>query len=185
MRKYTAEELLEAREERADLLSRLLTEHNLPLLVMRVNFPGLQKTNPVTWSIIQDLSALICTLWGDRISYKALQAGAEGPIFLAAVKEEVFALKKAAIDLEEKHVLGRCLDLDVYDFSGRSVSRQELGYSRRTCYLCEDYAQNCVRARRHSEREVIDYIEARFREYKRFSGGNGEFRWLGEAGTAL
>ncbi|MDP4127874.1 MAG: citrate lyase holo-[acyl-carrier protein] synthase [Bacillota bacterium] len=166
MREYTADQLLEAREERVGVIDQLLKCYNLPLLVMRVNYPGLKKTNEVTLSIIRDMSALICTIFGDKIWFKSLRQGAEGPIFLAAVEEDGLALKKAVIDLEEKHILGRCLDLDVYDSSGRSISRQEFGYPRRKCYLCEDDAQHCVRARRHSEREVIDYIEDRFRKYR-------------------
>jgi holo-ACP synthase CitX len=166
MREYTADELLEAREKRAGIIDQLLKQYNIPLLCMRVNYPGLRKTNDVTLNISQDMSALLCSFLGNRVRFKSLRVGAEGPIFLAAVEEDVLVLKKAVIEVEEGHVLGRCLDLDVYDRSGRSIGRQELGYPRRKCYLCEDFAQHCVRSRRHSEQEVIDYIEDRFREYR-------------------
>lgn len=179
MREYTADELFEAREERVVIIDQLLKYYNTPLLVMRVNYPGLKKTNDVTLNIIRDMSTLICNLFGDKVCFKSLRQGAEGPIFLAAVKEDVLALKRVAIDLEEKHALGRCLDLDVYTCMGKSISRQELGYPRRKCYLCEDYAQHCVRARRHSEREVIEYIEEKFREYRK-SGDIGKTSRVGE-----
>lgn len=166
MRVYTADEILEAREERAGIIDQILKLYNIPLLVMRVNYPGFRKTNELTLNIIRDMSALMCTLLGDKVCFKSLRVGAEGPVFWAGVDEDVLALKRAAINLEEKHVLGRCLDLDVYDRSGQSISRQELGYPRRKCYLCEDDAQCCVRSRRHSECEVINYIEERFRKYR-------------------
>lgn len=172
MREYTADELLEAREERVKVIDKLLKQYNTPLLAMRVNYPGLRKTNKVTLNIIQDMSTLVCTLFGNKVRFKSMRAGAEGPIFLAAVQEDGLALKKAVIDLEENHLLGRCLDLDVYDRSGRSISRQELGYPRRKCYLCEEFAQYCVRSKRHSEQEVIDYIEDQFRKYR--NSGNKE-----------
>ncbi len=168
MKEYTAEDLLEARERRAEFIDALLKRYQTPLLVMRVNYPGLKKTNDLTLAIIYDISALICKMLGARISYKSMQISAEGPIFLAVVKEEAIALKTTVVDLEERHTLGRCLDLDVYDSSGRSISRQELGYPRRKCYLCEDYAQHCVRARRHREHEVIEYIQERFRNYTEY-----------------
>lgn len=171
MKEYTADELLTAREKRVDMIEKLLKHFNTPLLVMRVNYPGLKKTNDVTLKIIQDLSSFICRIFGDKVCFKSQLQGAEGPIFMAAIEEDVLALKKAAMVLEEKHSLGRCLDLDVYDPMGRSISRQELGYPRRKCYLCEDYAHLCVRARRHSEREVIEYIEERFREYRNSRDG--------------
>jgi len=166
MREYTVNDLLEAREKRVELMARLLKKFKAPLLVMRVNYPGLKKTNDVTLNIIDAMKALICMILGEKVCFKSLQQGAEGPIFLVVVEEEVLVLKRIAIDLEEQHALGRCLDLDVYDRMGRCISRNELGYPRRKCYLCEDYAQHCVRARRHSEREVIEYIEKKYRGYR-------------------
>ena len=148
MRECTAAELLDAREKRAGLIDKLLKRYNTTLLVMRVNYPGLKKTNDVTVNIIKDMSPLICTILSDKVRGKLLTQGAEGPIFYAAVDEDVSALKMITIDFEENHSLGRCLDLDVYDSLGYSISRQELGSPRRKCYLCEDYARRDNTSRR-------------------------------------
>jgi len=166
MKAYTADELLDAREERVVLIDKLLKQYNTPLLVMRVNYPGLQKTNDITITMIHDMSAGICAILSDKITGKLLTQGAEGPIFYAAVEEDVSALKTMAIDFEETQSLGRCLDIDVYDRSGNSLSRQEMGSPRRKCYLCEDYAHHCVRSRRHNEQEIIAYIEQKYGEYR-------------------
>ncbi|HBP64585.1 MAG TPA: citrate lyase holo-[acyl-carrier protein] synthase [Desulfosporosinus sp.] len=170
MKQYTADELLDERENRVDLIEKLLKKYNTPLLVMRVNYPGLKKTNDVTVPMIQEMSSLICAILGDKVRGELFTQGAEGPIFYVAVEEDVLALKKMAIDFEETNEhnksLGRCLDLDVYDCLGHSISRQALGFPRRTCYLCEDYAHHCVRARRHGEQEIIAYIEEQVRDYQ-------------------
>ncbi|HZK84401.1 MAG TPA: citrate lyase holo-[acyl-carrier protein] synthase [Desulfosporosinus sp.] len=166
MKEYTADELLDAREKRVDVITTLLKQYNTPLLVMRVNYPGLKKTNDVTLAIIKEMSPLICNLLSDKIRGKLLTQGADGPSFYVAVEEDVFGLKSLAIDFEENHSLGRCLDLDVYDRLGTSISRQELGFTRRKCYLCEDFAHHCVRVRRHNELEIIAYIEEKYRDYR-------------------
>lgn len=167
MRMYTADELLEAREKRVDLIDRLLKCYKAPLLVMRVNYPGLEKTNKVTIGIIEAVRPLIRERLSDRVcGGLLLLQGAEGPMFYVAVNEDFLALKTLAIDVEEKHPLGRCLDLDVYDLEGQSVSRQRLGYPRRKCYLCDDYAHNCVRAGRHRKDEIIGYIEEKYSNYR-------------------
>ncbi|AFQ46072.1 citrate lyase holo-[acyl-carrier protein] synthase [Desulfosporosinus meridiei] len=166
MRNYTVGDLLEAREKRVQQIEQLIKGYGNPLLALRVNYPGLKKTNELTMTIIREMGELLSSMFELKLAYKTLRQGAEGPIFMAVVQKDVFALKKLAVEFEENHVLGRCLDLDVYDHSGRSVSRQELGYPKRKCYLCEDYAQHCVRARRHPEHEVIHYIEEKFRNYR-------------------
>ena len=166
MKEYTADELLDAREKRVGLIDKLLKRYNTPLLVMRVNYPGLNKTNDVTVTIIKEMSPLICTILSNKVRGTLLNQGAEGPIFYAAVDEDGSALKTIALDFEENHSLGRCLDLDVYDRLGNSISRQDLGFPRRKCYLCEDDAHHCVRSRRHSEQEIIAYIEEKYGEYR-------------------
>jgi holo-ACP synthase CitX len=170
MREYTVDELLTARENRVGIIGELLKRYNTPLLVMRVNYPGLKKMNNLTVNIIEEMSLLVCMRLGDKVYCKCLLQGAEGPIFYVAVNEDVLVLKAIAIAFEETHSLGRCLDLDVYDREGKSISRQELRYPKRKCYLCEDDAHHCVRARRHSEHEVIEYIEKKYREYFEVSG---------------
>lgn len=172
-KEYRAKELLEAREKRVGLIAELLERYNAPLLVMRVNYPGIEKTNEVTVEIIKDMSPLICTALSDKVCNKMFLRGAEGPILYVSVHEDVLVLKTIAVNFEETQILGRCLDLDVYDLEGKSISRQELGYPRRKCYLCEDYAHNCVRSRRHSEQEVIGYIEQKFREHREVLHGRG------------
>lgn len=167
MRTYTADELLEAREKRVGLIGRLLKYYKVPLLVMRVNYPGLEKTNKVTVSIIEAMRPLIRKrLRGKVCGERLMLQGAEGPTFYVAVHEDVLALKALAIDVEERHSLGRCIDLDVYDLEGQSISRQRLGYPRRKCYLCDDYAHNCVRAERHRKDEIIGYIEEKYSNYR-------------------
>ncbi|MDR3583754.1 MAG: citrate lyase holo-[acyl-carrier protein] synthase [Desulfosporosinus sp.] len=166
MKEYTVDELLKAREKRVGLIDNLLKRYHTPLLVMRVNYPGLKKMNPLTVKIIEVMSPLICTILSAQVCGKWLLQGAEGPILYVAVQEDVLALKRIAINLEEKHILGRCLDLDVYNLEGKSIGRQELGYPRRTCYLCEDFVHYCVRARRHSEHEVVAFIEEKYTEYR-------------------
>jgi len=165
MKEYTADDLLEAREKRVELINDLLERYKTPLLVMRVNYPGLKKMNDITVNIIKIMTPIICTLLGDKVWDKSVLKGAEGPVLYIAVNEDVHSLKKMAIDLEEHHSLGRCLDIDVYDRLGKSLRREELGYPRRKCYLCDEDAHYCVRSRRHSESKVVKYIEEKYQDY--------------------
>ena len=161
-----AEKILEAREERVSKIAEMLEEYKMPVLVMRVNYPGLNKNNELTINIMKDMSKVIEKILGSKLYIKFNTSGAEGNILYISVQEEVKKLKKIAIDIEETHVLGRCLDIDVYDIDGRSIGRQELGYEVRKCYLCQDYAHNCVRSRVHSEEQVIAYIKEKYRKFK-------------------
>lgn len=166
MAKYVAAEVLAAREERADFIERLIEQYKKPVITLRVNYPGLEKTNALTLKIIREISSLLGGVLEDKTRFQAWLKGADGPAFLAVVEEDVFALKRTAIEMEESHSLGRLVDFDVYDVAGNSISRREMGYPVRRCYLCADDGQHCVRARRHSEQEVIAFMEEQFRNYQ-------------------
>ena len=64
------------------------------------------------------------------------------------------------IAIETKISIGRLMDLDVLhlvDGIPQPISRQELGFSRRQCYICQNDAKVCSRSRKHS---VIEMQEA-------------------------
>jgi len=165
MRKNIAGKILEAREERANKIDEMLKNYNKPVLVMRVNYPGLNKNNELTLKIMEDMNKVLSNTLGSKLYIKLVTIGVEGTVIYISVSEESKNLKQIAINIEEKHILGRCLDIDVYNLDGGIISRQDLGYEARKCYLCENNAHNCVRARVHSEQQVIAYIEEKYRKY--------------------
>ncbi|MDN5956276.1 MAG: citrate lyase holo-[acyl-carrier protein] synthase, partial [Lactobacillus sp.] len=46
-----------------------------------------------------------------------------------------------------------------------ALSRQELEYSSRRCYLCNRPAKECARSRRHSVEEMQRYISSLYAKY--------------------
>lgn len=165
MKKYNAEDILTAREKRVELQNTLINTARMPLLVMRVNYPGLVKDNQITKGIIDIVSDSIERRFLNNIDYKTLQITAEGPIYMAVITETAVKIKEASIEIEETHPLGRFVDIDIYDLDGIGLSRTELGYENRRCYLCDDMAQCCVRSRKHDVQDIIAFINDRYKEY--------------------
>ncbi|CDI50767.1 citrate lyase holo-[acyl-carrier protein] synthase [Clostridium tetani] len=165
MRNYTAIDILSAREERVDFQNTLLKKYKLPLLCLRVNYPGAIKDNETSRGISNILKSEIENKFDTQIVYKYYKSTAEGPILILIIDNIAEEIKKHSIYVEENHFLGRCADIDVYNVDGTGISRTSLGYKPRKCFICENMAQNCVRSRRHSIEEVINYIEERYRKF--------------------
>ncbi len=73
------------------------------------------------------------------------------------------------IDIEENHILGRCLDIDVYTMKEnklRGISRSDLFKSPRRCFICDLDAKICSRAQTHSMEEIKTYFEETYSKYK-------------------
>lgn len=163
---YNADDILLEREQRVQFIEELMQKYNMPVIFIRVNYPGINKNNELTGKIMQNISATIFEAYKGRIIMKMLKSNAEGPSIILVLDEEVLEVKKTAIRIEDGHMLGRCVDIDVYDFTtSQGISRSSLGLSPRRCYLCEDTAHNCIRSRKHSETDVIQFIRNTFDEF--------------------
>lgn len=163
---YSAEDILLEREKRVEFQNKLMKMYGMPLLFMRVNYPGLNKDNTLTNSIIQDMDNIVTDIFSSYIKLRLFRITAEGPNVTIILDKDPIDIKRTAILVENNHTLGRCIDIDVYNnVTGIAVSRINLGMEQRRCYLCDDMAQNCIRSRRHSESEVIRFIHEAYKEF--------------------
>ena len=168
---YTAEDILIERERRIEYQEKLVKKYEMPILVIRVNYPGINKTNHLSKEISSIMEKEICEILSYSIHFKIKEETAEGPMVIMAINKKAREIKLMTLNIESNHILGRCVDLDVYDDSGNSIGRQDFGLEMRKCYLCQDIAHNCVRSKKHSKEEVEGFIKSRFEEYMEKSYG--------------
>lgn len=166
MKEIRPEDILIAREERVEIQGKLIKEYKLPLLCLRVNYPGVQKDNYLTRNITRVIKKELVSKFTEEIVYEHEEITPEGPVITLIIDNIAEEIKRKTIDVEENHILGRCVDIDVYDCEGNGINRGNLGLSSRKCFLCEDNAQNCVRSRRHSIEEVINFIHSNYKKYE-------------------
>jgi len=162
---YTAEDILLGREKRVEYQERLIKQYKMPILVIRVNYPGINKDNHFSQEITKIMEQIISEIFSYSIHYKIMTTTAEGPLVIMAINKDATEIKEMALNIEDNHILGRCVDLDVYDEDGRSISREDFGVDMRKCYICDDVAHNCVRSKKHSKEEIEGFIKSRFAEY--------------------
>jgi holo-ACP synthase len=162
---YTAEDILIGREKRVEFQEKLVRKYKMPILVIRVNYPGLKKDNRISQEITVIIEQMISGMFSYAIQYKIMTTTAEGPLVIMCINKSARDIKKVTLDIEDKHLLGRCVDIDVYDENGMGISREEFGLGMRKCYICDDIAHNCVRSKKHSKEEVEGFIKTKFAEY--------------------
>ncbi|MBU3146473.1 citrate lyase holo-[acyl-carrier protein] synthase [Clostridium sp. CF012] len=162
---YTAEDILLSREKRIEFQEKLIQKYKMPILVVRVNYPGLNKDNRFSQEITLIIEQMVSEIFSYAIQYKIMTTTAEGPIVIMSINKGAKDIKSTTLDIEDKHLLGRCVDVDVYDEKGRGISREEFGLGMRKCYICDDIAHNCVRSKKHTFDEVEGFIKRKFAEY--------------------
>lgn len=165
MKKYSLDDVLKAREERSQFHEYLINRFNLPLVSVKVNYPGINKTNNVSLGIIKIFDDFLSKMYDEKIEYKVFETGGDGPDLTIVIHEDEELLKKKMIEVEDTHFLGRCADIDVIGKSKKILSRKDFNMPPRRCFLCDDDAKVCGRLRRHKEDELTQFLNFRYKEY--------------------
>jgi holo-ACP synthase len=153
----TLERMLAAREERAARQAAALARFDRPVMSMTVVTPGPVKDGSlprrVLLAAVQELESVFTRNRWCVLSRETLWPST-GPEALYVIDVEARAIKLAAIELEDRHPLGRLWDLDILAPGQGAISRQGLGIPPRRCLVCEWPGHACGRSRRHSPEEL-------------------------------
>ena len=162
---FDLNKFLELREERVELQKNLLNKFNYPLIAVRTNYPGENKLEPLATKIADIAANEIKDYFREKILYEKVLENLEGKIYLFVIKEKAETIKEITVTFEENHILGRCLDIDVYSTDGTSLSRSMFGYPKRKCMICDNLAFICGRSMKHSHQEIKNVILEKYIAY--------------------
>lgn len=146
-------------------INKLMEKYKMPYIIMKVNYPGVNKSNEITNSIIENLDEIISDIFSSFIYFKALRITDDGPVVTYIINKEIGEIKNTMIEIEDKHTLGDCVNIDVYDSIMKKISRKDLGHPLRKCYLCNEPAKKCIKEKAHNQDQVIQYIVGKYRDY--------------------
>ncbi|MDL2211344.1 citrate lyase holo-[acyl-carrier protein] synthase [Erysipelotrichaceae bacterium OttesenSCG-928-M19] len=150
-----ADLLLQQREQRAWYQKNLLKDNDYTLVVIKANYPSSDKRNLYTNYLCLKFFFLLKKRF-ELVDYE-VSLTLEGLIFYCLIDDDALIIKKETIVLENSFI-GRLVDLDV--FTGQQqISRVDLNYSARKCYLCAADAKVCARLQRHSISEIKEYFK--------------------------
>ena len=161
------QQLLAYREKKSHEIIMLQEKHREPVVTIRANYPGLEKSNELTRFITAEIQEAFKEIFASRIKEEELYDTPEGLTQFYSVRGDVRTLKENVVYIEQNHPLGRFVNIDVYDYDeDYAVARIELFYEPRQCFLCDKPAKVCRRERNHKSEELIKYMEEKVSEYK-------------------
>lgn len=165
MDEFDLNKFLMMREKRVDFQSTLIEKYGFPLIVLRANYPGENKNSFVPNRIVEIFKNEILDIFSlDVVKVEKIDT-MEGRTYIFVVNFKAEELKKIAVELEDKHILGRCIDIDIHDVDKKTLSRKDFNKSKRKCILCDKNAFLCRRENNHSNLEIIQEIENRLNQY--------------------
>lgn len=140
--------ILDNREEKNRFIQTLT--NNYQVITLKANIPGINKNTNEAYLLINYFNQILLSK-----GYKKSNTlnGADGPMYIYLTDKDK-DVKDEMVKIEEENVLGRFIDIDV--FNG-SISNNR-GFLRK-CYLCDKPAFVCSRNKEHTMEEITLYIQ--------------------------
>lgn len=163
MREVTLQEVLDARERRAEAQRQLLEQYARPLVSFTMNIPGPVKNSPMIRRAFDEGLRMLDDALGEAgiacVSRQITQADT-GNEFLCAVKASATAVKEICMRIEDETPMGRLFDMDVIGLDGQKLARRE----ERRCLVCGAVGRGCASRRLHSLEELSVAVTRLLRE---------------------
>lgn len=140
--------ILDNREEKNRFIQTLT--NNYQVITLKANIPGINKNTNEAYLLITYFNQILL-----KKGYQKSNTlnGADGPMYIYLTNKDK-DVKDEMVKIEEENVLGRFVDIDV--FNG-SISNNR-GFLRK-CYLCDKPAFVCSRNKEHTMEEITLYIQ--------------------------
>lgn len=150
----TLQQMLEAREERAQRQHDILAQHHLPLVSYSMNIAGPVKNSEMIrrgFRVGKRMLEGLLPLFHARIVAAEeidTVTGCEGIYAIDGIGSQ--KLKELTCRIEDETSHGRLFDMDVITTDGEKLDRPE----DRKCLICDKPAKFCARTRIHSMAEL-------------------------------
>lgn len=155
VREVSLDEMLRARDERAERQRELLEKYGLPVLSITLNIAGGVKNTPMIRTLfgicMDKVRAAVEHSGGGIVGLEEVFAdtGCEAQMGVSGISAK--RLKAIACGLEERDETGRLYDIDIIDENGEKLSRP----TERKCLICDNPVKLCARSRRHTAGELF------------------------------
>ena len=157
-------DILRAREKRAGMIEDWMLKHKGDsIIILKLNVVGEVKNIVRMEFILAFFHHQLIKLFSHHIDELQYVESLDGDFYIYAVNEKGRQIKERTIVLEDHNILGRLVDMDVYDH--KAISRTDLECELRTCLICDEYAHICTRAKKHSKDEIFDKINQMIDEF--------------------
>jgi holo-ACP synthase len=154
-------EILNARETRANTQKELIDRYKTTLVSFTLNIPGAEKNSPVLTRIHEmgiDLLEEELRKHNIKIVHKVIRNSAAGAEAFISMDADPLDVKTITVGIEEKDEIGRLFDFDVLTIKMEQVSRTQIGLNERKCLLCNGRAKVCGRSRKHSIEDLLNKV---------------------------
>ncbi|MBQ1235049.1 MAG: triphosphoribosyl-dephospho-CoA synthase CitG [Oscillospiraceae bacterium] len=146
MEEVSLQEILLARETRAEKQKELQKKYSCPLICFTMNIAGPVKTSPLICRAFDEGVAMLTPrLLGCQINHREILYHKTGCEAYFSVDADPQMLKNICTRIEEETGLGRLFDMDIIDKDGTKLTRD----TQRGCIVCGKEGRYCAASRAH------------------------------------
>ncbi|WP_432663891.1 citrate lyase holo-[acyl-carrier protein] synthase [Wukongibacter baidiensis] len=152
------DKILMDREKRYYRILELIDEFDLPVLCGKINYPGNDKNTMESKKAFITLRDYLSLEFSEMSVLCEELYGHDGSSILMVLREDPLKAKNMAVFIEERHLLGRIFDIDIYVKDGSSIGRENISKHPRGCIICNGDARICMKDQSHTIKDLLEKI---------------------------
>lgn len=163
--KYDNNKMTFYKEQRYVFQKRLIEKYKRTLLSIKVDYPGNNRNNNITKNIINCIDGVLNDIFIESIYMKIFKITAEGPVITFLLDLDSHEAKNMCDQVANKHILGRVVDLEIYDLSGKYIKSENVKHQEKKCIICGRKDSVCKSRKTHNQSELVACITNIYKEY--------------------
>ncbi|MHC1685663.1 MAG: citrate lyase holo-[acyl-carrier protein] synthase [Clostridiaceae bacterium] len=149
-----------------EIVTDMIKKYKKTTIVIRVNSINYKKNSSLFNEILENVNKWLVDFFKQLVLLRLYSVDKEGPMIMLVVNKCPIDTKKMIVDIEDKHILGRCLNIKVLNEHFNEVTRETIGVNKAVCPLCNEVDSCCNCCSKNKDEDMLAYMRNSFLEYK-------------------
>lgn len=149
-----------------EVIKSLMEKYRKTSMIIKINSFKYKNNVDMFNEILQNVSGWLVDLLKSKILLKLYFVDIDGPQILMIINKEARDMKRLIVDVEEKHILGKCLNIKVFDYKHEEITRDDIGKEPLGCPLCSRPMGICDCSKKNNGEDMISYMREAYMDYK-------------------
>lgn len=153
-------------QSQEEVVNNIIKRYKKTSVIIRINSCEYKNNLSMFNEILENVNQWLADLLKHLILLRMYFVDKNGPKILLIINKDSISTKRLIADIEDKHILGKCLNIKVFNEEQNEVRREDIGIPPLVCPLCKNSSGSCNCGEKNNGEDMILYMRNSYLNYK-------------------